>query len=240
LPQREEQDYAALSQAATNELRGYSEKLEELEVAAVENPSVLEELSEIRKELAALQRQMPTPTEPTASIDPDDARRHVEEARSIRGRIGMVQRKTSAVAESSHSARFAEEVELAEAIVSDCGTPIDKQQLAAYKRELERLGARSDDKAIVRLTSDIAQLRWRVLLRQDWYWKNALDNLGKPGMPFLDQAAADTLIESGRTAASRGDGQGLREAVRALWKLQPRRAEDESRERALASGLRKF
>jgi hypothetical protein len=38
-------------------------------------------------------------------------------------------------------------------------TPLDKTQLAAYKRKLERLGASADNAAIARLTEDIEQLR---------------------------------------------------------------------------------
>jgi hypothetical protein len=164
----------------------------------------------------------------------------VEGSKSIRGRIGRVERKVSAAGGGVHSLRFTQELELAEEIVSNYGTGLDKAQLAAYKRELERLGVRGDDKTIARLTEDIGELRWRVLLRQDWYWVDILDRLAEPGTPFSDRTAADALIERGRSAAAQGSGQGLRDAVRSLWTLQPKTGSDELRERSLESGLRKF
>jgi len=240
LPQREEQDYSALSQSTSEELRSYRWKLEDLETAAAEDPAFQAEVSELRKELVDLESRAPVPMQSRAKIDPDDARRIVEESKSIRGRIGRVERKASAGNGGTQSIRFTQEVELADAIVRDYGTQLDKTQLAAYKRELERIGSRGDDKAIARLTEDIGQLRWRVLLKQDWYWVDVLDKLAEQGTPYTDRDAAETLIESGRTAAGRGDSQGLRDAVRALWKLQPKSASDELRERSLESGLRKF
>jgi hypothetical protein len=207
---------------------------------ATDDPTLQAEVSELRKELVGLESRSQLPTQSPTTVDPDDARRLVEESKSIRGRIGRVERKASASNSGIQSIRFTQEVELAETIVSDYGTPLDKMQLAAYKRELERFGSKGDDRAIARLTEDIGKLRWRVLLKQDWYWVDVLDRLAEPGNPFTDQAAADALIQSGRTAAGRADSRGLRDAVRALWKLQPKSTSDELRERSLESGLRKF
>lgn len=240
LPQREEQDYSVLSKAASEDLRGYKAKLGDLEAAASEDPALQAQVTELRKELADLQSRSQRSSDTTTKMDPDDARRLVEESKSIRGRIGRVERKASAAGGGVQSLRFTQEFELAEAVIADFGTALDKTQLAAYKRELERLGGKGDDKAIARLTEDIEQLRWRVVLKQDWYWVDVLDRLAEPGIPFSDRTAADVLIEAGREAAARGDGQGLRESVRALWRLQPKSASDELRERALESGLRKF
>jgi molecular chaperone DnaK len=240
LPQREEQDYSALSRVASEDLRAYKNKLEDLETTASEDPALQAQVVELRKELSDLQSRSVQTSDPTKKLDPDDARRLVDESKSIRGRIGRVERKASNKGGGVQSLRFAQEVELAEAVITDFGSALDKTQLAAYKRELERLGSKGDDKAIGRLTEDIEQFRWRVVLRQDWYWVDVLERLGEPGAAFSDRTAADVLIESGRAATARGDGQGLRDSVRALWKLQPKSASDELRERALESGLRKF
>ena len=240
LPQREEQDYSVLSLAASEELRGYKRKLEDLEATATEDPAIQTEVIELRKELSDLQSRSPRPSDAAAKMDPDDARKLVEDSKSIRGRIGRVERKASAAGSGVQSLRFTQELEIAEEIISNYGTGLDNTQLAAYKRELERLGLRGDNNAIARLTEDIEQLRWRVLFKQDWYWVDRLDRLAEPGTPFSDRTAADALIERGRSAAAQGDGQGLRDAVRSLWNLQPKNISDELRERSLESGLRKF
>lgn len=240
LPQREEQDYSVLSQAAAEELRRYQSKLEDLELTAGDIPEIQEQVTELRKELSDLQSRSPHMSDTASKLDPDDARRLVEGSKSIKGRIGRVERKASLGGGGLKSLRFTQEVELAETIVADFGGPLDKAQLAAYKRELKRLGERGDDKAMARLTEDIEQLRWRVLFKQDWYWVDILERLAQPDTPFSDRSAADELIEAARTAVARGDSQGLRHAVRALWKLEPKSASDELRERTLESGLRKF
>ena len=240
LPQREEQDYSVLSQSASEDLRGYKRKLDDLEATSVEDPTLRTAVIELRKELSELEARSPSPSDTKAKRDPDDARRLVEDSKNIRGRIGRVERKASTTGGGIQSLRFTQELELAEEIISNYGTGLDKTQLAAYKRELERLGIRGDDKAIARLTEDIEQLRWRVLLKQDWYWVDVLDRLAEPGTPFSDRSAAEASIDRGRTAAALGDSQGLRDAVRSLWSLQPKSASDELRERSYDSGLRKF
>ncbi|MCU1247280.1 MAG: hypothetical protein JWQ49_309 [Edaphobacter sp.] len=198
------------------------------------------EVAELRKELVELQSRVPRPSDPATRIDPDDARRLVEESKNIRGRIGRVERKASTSATTVNSLRFTEQVELAEEILANYGTALDKSQLAAYKRELERLGTRGDDKAIGRVTEEVEQLRWRVLLEQDWYWVEILDGLDDPTAQYSDRTAANDAIQRGRIAAAQGDGQTLREAVRSLWKLQPVSASEELRERSIDSGLRRF
>jgi hypothetical protein len=83
-------------------------------------------------------------------------------------------------------------------------------------------------------------LRWRVLFKHDWFWRDIFDSLRDPNTPFVDPIAARDLITSGQAAISGGDGEGLREAVRGLWKLQPKGNADATRERAVRSGLRKY
>ena len=57
---------------------------------------------------------------------------------------------------------------------------------------------------------------------------------------FIDRAEARRLITKGQAAVSSGDGEGLRNVVRALWELQPKGGAEATRERAVRSGLRKF
>jgi molecular chaperone DnaK len=239
LPQREEQDFSELSRKAVDEVNHYKERVNQLEHHSANNLDVAAEITELRKEIESLAAWAPASKSP-GSLTPDDARRIVEDSKSIRGRLGKVERKVIPKDDGVQAVRFAEEVELAEAVVQEFGSPLDKQQLVSYKRDLERVGLRADDKGIAHLTQEIAQLRWRILFKQDWYWREILEGLAEPGTPFLDQSQAHVLISKGRTAASSGDGESLREPVRNLWKLQPKRLGDEARDRSISSGLRKF
>ena len=102
------------------------------------------------------------------------------------------------------------------------------------------IAAKSDDKAVQRACSEIECLRWRVLGKQNWFWREIFDSLGQTGTPFIDLAEAQKLFAKGQSAISSGDGEVLREVVRDLWKLQPKDQAELMRERALRSGLRKF
>jgi molecular chaperone DnaK len=242
LAQREEQDYSLLSKDARKEMASFDNRLADLSVAASNDAQAQAEIEVLRKELEQLRSRAPESSDVQAAarpVDPDDARRLVENSKGLRGKIGRLERKTTAT-DSLQSLKFTEELELAEGLVNDFGTSMDKTQLEAYKRELERVGVRGDDKALSRLTGDIEQLRWRVLFRQDWYWADRLDRLAEPGTAFTDQSVADELIVKAKLAAQNGDGQALREAVRGLWKLQPKSAQEQVGERAMESGLRRY
>jgi hypothetical protein len=112
--------------------------------------------------------------------------------------------------------------------------------LAVLRRELERAASKTDDKAVQRVCSEIEGLRWRVLGKQDWFWREIFDSLRQADTPFVNVAEAKRLIANGQSAVCSGDGETLREVVRALWELQPKDNAEIIRERALRSGLRKF
>jgi molecular chaperone DnaK len=242
LAQREEQDYSVLAQDAHTGMANLDERLTDLSSVTATDETTRIEIETLRKELEKLRANAPRTGSIDSNgraIDPDDARRLVESSKGLRGKIGRLERK-STTNESLQVLKFSEELELAEAIVGEFGMSMDKTQLEAYKRELERVGARGDDKAISRLTSDIEQLRWRVLFRQDWYWMDRLEKLAEPGMAFTDKSAADDLLAKARLASRDGDGQALRESVRALWRLQPKSSQEQDKERAMESGLRRY
>jgi hypothetical protein len=131
-------------------------------------------------------------------------------------------------------------MEIAEEVIGTYGTSLEKQQLAMLRRELERVAAKGDDRAVQRACSEIEGLRWRVLGKQDWFWREIFDSLRQADTPFIDVAEARKLIDNGQSAVSSGDGEVLRQVVRDLWKLQPKDQAELMRERALRSGLRKF
>jgi molecular chaperone DnaK len=239
LPQREEQDFSSLSQTVASETQEYRERLEKLERSSSDE-STQTELEDLRRDLDDLETRAPSPSNTAGKADPDDARRVVEDSKTVRGRLGRLEGRAAADRKPVETTRFVELVEMAEEVVGQFGTSLEKQQLAMLRRELERAASKGDGKAIQRASAEIEALRWRVLFKHDWFWREIFDSLCQPNTPFVNPAEARTLIAKGQTAVSGGDGEGLREVVRALWKLQPRGNAEASRERAVRSGLRKF
>jgi molecular chaperone DnaK len=242
LPQREEQSFSDLSHKVASETQTYRQRLEELErtSSCVDDGSTQSELEELRRDLHSLEAKAHSPSSTPGSVDPDDARRIVEESKSVRGRLGRLERRAVGHRSPPDSAQFVELVDKASEVVGQFGTALEKQQLAMLRRELERATSKGDDKAIQRVCAEIDGLRWRVLFKQDWFWSEIFDSLLQPNTPFVDPAAARGLIAKGQAAVSGGDGEGLREVVRGLWNLQPKGNAEATRERVVRSGLRKF
>jgi molecular chaperone DnaK len=242
-PQHEEQDFSDLSQRVASETQNYRQRLENLE-RSVSGSSEVEftqaELDVLRRDLDQLEAKAPTPNDAANRTNPDDARRVVDESKSVRGRLSRLERRFAGTATSLANTQSIELVETAEEFVEQFGTTLEQQQLAMLRRELERAGAKGDDKAIQRICGEIDALRWRVLFKHDWFWKEMFNSLCDPGTPYLDAIEARRTIATGQAAVSAGNSDGLREVVRALWKLQPNGNTDVNRERAVRSGLRKF
>jgi molecular chaperone DnaK len=242
VPQREEQDFSELSNAVASETNSYRRRLEELErnSAVVGDGSTDSEIEDIRRNIDELASKTPKRDGLPNNADPDEARRIVEESKNVRGQLSRLERRSADRGGILKSTQFAAQVEIAEEVIGKYGTSLEKQQLAMLRRELERAGAKGDDKAVQRACSEIEGLRWRVLGKQNWFWREIFDSLRQPDTLFIDAAEAQKLFTKGQSAVARGDGEVLREVVRGLWKLQPKDQAELMRERALRSGLRKF
>lgn len=241
LPQREEQDFSDLSRKAAAEAEVYQERLEQLEMSSDDQPHIQEELSELRRDLQALSARTPAPDgQAEKAGDPDEARRVVEHSKTIRGRIGRLERKVVAKTGSSATAQFLDIVEKAEEAIEQYGDALDKQQFGVLRRELERMAVKEDDKAVKRVALEIDGLRWRVIYKQDWFWREILESLSKPETVFVNDEEAQKLLSEGKVAIANGNGDRLRDTVRALWRLQPKDKAEVIRERVSESGLRKF
>jgi molecular chaperone DnaK len=239
LPEREEQDFSDLSKSVASETQSYRERLEALDRTSTDEATQTE-LDEIRRDLTELDSTTPVPSGTQEKQDPDDARRVVETSKSLRGRLGRIERRTATDRAPVEQTQFIELVEHAEEVVGQFGASLEKKQLAMLKRELERAASKGDSKSIQRATEEIQALRWRVLSKHDWFWREIFDSLSEPNTPYINQAEARLLITKGQAAISSGNGEGLRDVVRGLWKLQPKGVSEEAKERAVRSGLRKF
>ena len=132
-------------------------------------------------------------------------------------------------------------MEHADQVVTQFGTPLDKQQFAMLRREFERTGSKGDEKAFQRVCEEIDGLRWRVLYRHDWFWREIFDSFRQPGVPFID-ACGSTAPHSPRAKP-----RSLRETATDCerWSapfgnFNPKGDAEATRERAVRSGLRKF
>jgi molecular chaperone DnaK len=234
-----EQDYSDLSLTVASETQKYRQRLAEIERTSCLDESTRSELEDLRRDLDDLDTKAPPPNT-TGIADPDDARRIVEESKTVRGRLDNLERRNVGRRSPPDTTQFVELVDQVADVVGQFGTPLEKQQFAMLRRELERAGSKADDKAIQRVCGELDAFRWRVLFKHDWFWREIFDSLRNPNTPFVDPAAARDLITRGQAAVSGGDGEGLREVVRGLWKLQPKGNAEATRERAVRSGLRKF
>lgn len=242
VPQREEKDFFILSHSVISETDSYHRRLNELEInsPAVDDGATQLEIDKLRRNVDELKSMASSRGHSNESNDPDEARRVVEESKSVRGRLSRLERRAVDRGGSLKMAQLLAQVEIGEEAVGRFGTSLEKQQLAMLRRELDRLGGRGDDKAVERVCTEILALRWRVLATQDWFWRDIFNSLRQSDIPFVDVAESQRLIARGQIAVTSGNGEALREVVRALWKLQPRGQAELMQERALRSGLRKF
>jgi molecular chaperone DnaK len=242
MPQREEPDFSKLSNSVASETNSYRRRLEELEnnSFATDDESSQGELEKLRCKIDELEAKTSMRDQSPERTDPDEARRIVEESKAVRGQLSRLEHRSADRGGFFKSTQFAAQVEVAEEIVGKYGTSLEKQQLAMLRRELERAAAKGDNKAVQRACSEIEGLRWRVLGKQVWFWREIFDSLRQADTNFIDMAQAQKLFANGQSAISSGNGEVLREVVRDLWKLQPKDQAELMRERALRSGLRKF
>ena len=242
LPQREEQDFAVLAQNVTTETRKYRKRLEdiELKLSNVENESTKEELLNLHRDLDEVDVKAASALSAEEQIDPDDARRVVEESKTIQGRLSKLEHKVGDEHHAIDSAHFVELVEQVTEVVEQFGTSLEKQQLSMLRRELERAVGGGNNKTVQRICGEIDGLRWRLLFRYDWFWKEVFDSLRDPSTIFVNPDEARELIAKGQAAVVDGNGEILREIVRALWKIQPTGSAEAARDSAVRSGLRKF
>lgn len=242
VPQREERDYSNLSIAVGSDAHGYRQRLDELErkLSDSNDPTTAEEIDDLRRAVDNLEATAPKSNQSSEKIDPDEARRLVEKSKSVRGQISRIEERAANSGNVTANSNFMRAVEIAEEVVGAFGTSLEKQQLTMLRRELDRAVTKGDNRAAQRACGEIEGLRWRVLGKQDWFWKEIFDALRNSGGPFSDVAEARNQINKGEAAIAAGNGEGLRAAVQALWKLQPKTEADIMQDRALRSGLRKF
>jgi molecular chaperone DnaK len=242
VPQREERDYSNLSVSVATDAHIYRQRLDELERGLIdrEDNQISNEIGDLRRTVDEIESAAPSSNRSAEKMDPDEARRLVEKSKFVRGQIGRIEDRAANSERMAANSNFVKEVESTEGVIGAFGTTLEKQQLTMFRRELERALTKNDNRAAQRARDEIVGMRWRVLGRQDWFWKEMFDVIRNSNGPFSDVAEARNLIKKGEAAVVSGDGDSLRSVVRALWKLQPKSETEIMQERALKSGLRKY
>ena len=214
-------------------------RLDDLDTT-IEDPNARGEVDKLRQELSDIRGNQAATGTSSERLDPDDARRIVDKVKNIRGRTGRIERQAADNHAPVASSQFAELVTVVEQVASQFGSQLEKQQFNMLRHEIERLASRGDARAVDRACSELNALRWRILFKHDWFWREVFESLSAPGETYVNPAASANQIEKGRAAIAAGNGEALRDAVRQLWALQPKGSAEALQERAMRSGLRKF
>jgi hypothetical protein len=89
------------------------------------------------------------------------------------------------------------------------------------------------------VANDFAGLKWRVLARQPWWWKECFEQLSVEGTPYVNKEEATSLILAGQQQLVSGDFDSLQSTVRKLWDLQPKDNVEMEQQIALQSGIKR-
>jgi hypothetical protein len=135
---------------------------------------------------------------------------------------------------------FLYEVEPAIEIVERDGTTLEKQAISLLRDELEKAVSRRENLMIQQLVKEFTRLHWRVLSRQESFWRDQFGLLCEPRQPFVNSAEAEELINKGKLSFKRSDLRELREVVRALWKLLPRDEEELIEDQVRTVGITRY
>jgi molecular chaperone DnaK len=172
--------------------------------------------------------------------DPGSAKILFEEFRVLRARINDLERKIkSEMNLPALVKRLEREKADAEWTINSYGDAIDRKEFELLMREVERHIAREDERALNKAIDDFNDLRIRVLLKQDWVWKDIFESFTQPYVAFSNESEAKRLIEQGHEAIAREDWLKLRDIVEELSRLLPRDVMEVEREKALKAGIRR-
>ncbi len=238
VPQRDERDLGTAARAASEEADVLGRRLEHLERSARGGVGK-QEVDGLKRDVDGLKAA----GEQAAAgdgADPDATQRFMQQSKSVRIKLGELERKTADGRASVGSPARLQRVEQAEKATKQFGSPLEKQEMAALLRELGRASDKGDERTVQRICEDIDGLWFRVLAKHDWFWRDMLESMSGSAASSTNPAEAERLIAAGRSAIAKGDGDALRDAVKALKKLQHKDSGEQLAERALDTGLRRY
>ncbi len=176
-----------------------------------------EEIQRLRHDIEELDIKSNPWTDTQNAGDPDHAKRLVEASREIRTQLFKVEQSAGVDREKAVLAGEAEAaVRATEEVTEQFGSSLEKKELAMLRRELERALSRGDDRGLRKTTDALESLRWKILFKQDWFWREIFELMRQPGRQFINEPEARRWLTYGEQAIRQGNGEGLREAVRQL------------------------
>ncbi len=217
------------------------ERIKNLEDVAdeIEDPSIQQKIDRLKGKLNEVAEEQ-SRLKSQDHNDPDDAKRIVQKYKEIRGQISEIEKQVNQQNRLPLLLRKLETARIqTEEVIENWGERLEQKEYELLCREADRLIERENEKALDKILNDLESLKWRVLFKQDWFWKELFDSLCQSGVPFINSQEAQRLFKEGQEAINRGDGDKLREIVRALWALQPKSLIETENEMALKAGIRR-
>ncbi len=129
--------------------------------------------------------------------------------------------------------------EAARDLFSTNGTQEQKNQLELLIKEAETAVSRKSAQTLDERMESIRSMYWRFLFSFDEYWVSAFRRLDSDEGRFVEQNAANRLIEEGRRALGRQDVESLKTIVPQLWGLLPDSQQSKFDFRFADAGLRR-
>jgi molecular chaperone DnaK len=217
------------------------ERLEKLEKEGLStNDAALEdELTQLRKDLDELTAEQER-VQSNQQDNPDAAKKLVHEAKNVRGKLSSLEKKIGLQRRLPESLRrIDKEKEIAGEVVQKWGEKLDKKEYEILCKEAERISDKEDERMLTKVADDFAGLKWRVLARQPWWWKECFEQLSVEGTPYVNKEEATSLILAGQQQLVSGDFDSLQSTVRKLWDLQPKDNVEMEQQIALQSGIKR-
>jgi hypothetical protein len=217
------------------------ERLEKLEKEGLstEDAALEDELTQLRKDLDELTAEQER-VQSNQQDNPDAAKKLVHEAKNVRGKLSSLEKKIGLQRRLPESLRrIDKEKEIAGEVVQKWGEKLDKKEYEILCKEAERISDKEDERILAKVANDFAGLKWRVLARQPWWWKECFEQLSVEGTPYVNKEEATSLILAGQQQLVSGDFDSLQSTVRKLWDLQPKDNVEMEQQIALQSGIKR-
>lgn len=123
--------------------------------------------------------------------------------------------------------------------IDNYGNTADKEKFAAITADADRVLSHKDQKRLSKLTEELYNLYWAVLMRLDDWWIAQFQNFQKGNTNFTDPMRAKQLIQEGSVCLKRNDIESLKTIMWELWQLMTDEERMEASKKLEHSGLRR-
>lgn len=231
IPERDEVSMVEEAQTLGNELDHLAKRLSQIESSAEQAPVRSDyPIKQLNTRLTELRKKLPVQTpNRVASIDPDRAKRLINESKVLRGEIAQLEdRLDTRPALKAAVKGMNDWQQAAEDAVNTADKTAQKNEFASLELQARQARERENVGEINRVAKAFRNLHWRAIYDRPSYWSESFDSLEYGDHQFTDKARAKALLEDGRRFRNANDTASLRETVQSLWRLLPAEPEQES------------